>query len=241
MQFKRLEDDSVESVDGRIILHSVARFINEIANGDVCFICGGAKPGTKEFQPRACNPRLGARSERETCDGLLLLKPKIVFEHPGETLKFNMGVPRTPGSVVNLGRHKRACSVCAHKQREEVESAFISWRSPAAIAEEYGLSDRASVYRHAHALGLFQKRQRNVRMALERIIEKAGEVDVTASAVVAAVQAYAKINSAGEWIDRTENVSLNDLFDRMSTEELEAYAQSGALPGWFRATARVTQ
>jgi hypothetical protein len=78
-------------------------------------------------------------------------------------------------------------------------------------------------------------------MALERIIEKAGEVDVTASAVVAAVQAYAKINSAGEWIDRTENVSLNDLFDRMSTEELEAYAQSGALPGWFRATARVTQ
>src|SRR5271170_3011117 len=137
-------------------------------------------------------------------------------------------------SVPSLGRHKRTCSVCAHKQREELESAFISWRSPAAIAEEYGLSDRSSVYRHAHALGLFQKRQRNVRAALERIIEKAGEVDVTASAVVAAVQAYAKINSAGEWIDRTESVSLNELFDRMSTEELEAYAQSGSLPDWFR-------
>jgi hypothetical protein len=110
------------------------------------------------------------------------------------------------------------------------------WRSPAAIAEEYSLSDRASVYRHAHALGLFPKRQRNVRAALEHIIEKAGEVDVTASAVVAAVQAYAKINSAGEWIDRTESVSLNELFDRMSTNELEAYAQSGALPEWFQAT-----
>jgi hypothetical protein len=36
------------------------------------------------------------------------------------------------------------------------------------------------------------------------MIEKAGEVDVTASAVVAAVQAYAKINTAGEWIDRTK-------------------------------------
>jgi len=46
---------------------------------------------------------------------------------------------------------------------------------------------------------------------LERIIEKAGEADVTASAVVAAVQAYAKINPAGEWIDRTGEVSLNDL------------------------------
>ena len=119
-------------------------------------------------------------------------------------------------------------------------AAFIGWRSPAAIAEEYGLADRTSVYRHAHALGLFPKRQKNVRAALERIIEKAGEVDVTASAVVAAVQAYAKINAAGEWIDRTETVSMNDLFDRMSTPELEAYAQTGVLPGWFRATVGAT-
>jgi hypothetical protein len=48
MQFKRLQDDSVETVDGRIILYSVTRFLDEIANGDGCFICG-AKPGTKEF------------------------------------------------------------------------------------------------------------------------------------------------------------------------------------------------
>lgn len=125
--------------------------------------------------------------------------------------------------------------MCSHQQRDEIEAAFTGWRSPAAIAEEYGLADRASVYRHAHALGLFPKRQRNVRAALERIIEKAGEVDVTASAVVAAIQAYAKINSAGEWIDRTETVSMNDLFDRMSTQELEDYAQTGGLPEWFRA------
>ena len=103
------------------------------------------------------------------------------------------------------------------------------------MAVGYGLADRASVYRHAHALGLFTKRQRNVRAALERIIDKAGEVDVTASAVVAAVQAYSKINSAGQWIDRSEQVSLNDLFDRMSTQELEEYAQNGALPQWFEA------
>jgi len=124
--------------------------------------------------------------------------------------------------------------VCAHDQREEIEAAFIGWKSPAAIAEEYGLADRASVYRHAHALGLFPKRQRNVRAALEHIIEQATKVDVTASAVVAAIQAYAKINAAGEWIDRTETTSMNDLFERMSTQELEAYAQAGALPSWFR-------
>jgi hypothetical protein len=131
--------------------------------------------------------------------------------------------------------------VCRHEKREEIESAFVGWRSPAAIAEEFTLADRASVYRHAHALGLFPKRQRNVRAALERIIEKAGEVDVTASAVVAAITAYAKINSAGEWIDRTETTSMNDLFDRMSAPELEQYAQTGELPGWFRASLGATE
>lgn len=141
---------------------------------------------------------------------------------------------------VNLGRHRRNCSVCGHAQRDEIESAFIGWRSPEKIAEEFGLADRASVYRHAHALNLFPKRQRNIRAALERIIEKAGEVDVTASAVVAAVQAYAKINAAGEWIDRTETTSMNDLFERMTSQELEAYAQTGALPGWFQATIGAT-
>jgi hypothetical protein len=151
-----------------------------------------------------------------------------------------MSQQRNAEAAASLGRHQRTCSICAHQQREEIEGAFIAWRSPAAIAEEYGLADRASVYRHAHALGLFPKRQKNIRGALERIIEKAGEVDVTASAVVAAVQAYAKINAAGEWIDRTETVSLNDLFERMSTQELEAYAQTGALPVWFRATVGAT-
>jgi hypothetical protein len=138
---------------------------------------------------------------------------------------------------VNLGRHKRSCAVCAHPNREEIEAGFVGWRSPAVMANEYALADRASIYRHAHAFGLFTKRQRNVRAALERIIEKAGEVEVTASAVVAAVQAYSKINAAGQWIERSEPVNLNDLFDRMTTQELEAYAQGGSLPGWFQTAA----
>jgi len=54
---------------------------------------------------------------------------------------------------------------------------------------------------------------------------------VTASAVVAALQTYAKINSACEWIDRKETVSMNNLFDRMSTQELEAYVQTGSTLG----------
>src|SRR5271154_5836259 len=87
---------------------------------------------------------------------------------------------------VNLGRHGAECKLCAHPKREEIERDFISWRSPASIAKQYGLRNRSTVYRHAHALGLFAKRQRNVRAALESIIERAGEVEVNAAAVVSA-------------------------------------------------------
>jgi hypothetical protein len=135
--------------------------------------------------------------------------------------------------LISLGRHERNCRICAHKCREEIERAFINWTSPNAIAKSFGISDRATIYRHAHAVGLFSKRQRNVRAALEKIIERAGEVEVTSGSVVAAVQAYARINSQGEWVGDTERVGLGDLFARMSREELDAYAKYGSLPFWF--------
>jgi hypothetical protein len=72
--------------------------------------------------------------------------------------------PRHHARPVNLGRHKRNCSVCSHPQQAEIEADFISWRSPAVIAREYGLADRTSVYRHAHALNLFAKRQRTATL-----------------------------------------------------------------------------
>jgi len=134
---------------------------------------------------------------------------------------------------VSLGRHEHGCKICSHRQREEIESDFINWKSPALIAKEYGLKDRSSVYRHAHALDLFHRRQRNVRAALERIIESAGEVEVNAAAVVSAVRTYASINSSGQWVERSEQVNLNELFERMTREELETYARDGTLPEWF--------
>src|SRR5215813_2182867 len=130
-------------------------------------------------------------------------------------------------------RHAAECKICAHTRCEEIEREFINWRSPAAIAKAFGLKNRASVYRHAHALDLFTKRQRNVRAALEKIIERASEVEVNAAAVVSAVSAYARINAAGQWVERSERIDLNQLFDRMSAVELDEYARSGKLPEWF--------
>lgn len=128
-------------------------------------------------------------------------------------------------------RHERDCKVCRHPQRESIEQEWASWGDTSEIAKTYSLS-RDSIYRHAHALGLFEKRRRNVRAALEKIIEKAGGVEVTAAAVVSAVQAYAKINAQGRWVERVEHVDFRELFDRMTREELDEYARSGELPRW---------
>lgn len=114
--------------------------------------------------------------------------------------------------TVNEGRHKRTYTVCAHPQCEEIERALVGCQSPVGL---FGLADRASVYGHVHTLGLFERWHCNSRAALEKIIERAGRGEVTASVVVAAVQACAKINAAGEWIGRTETVCMRDLLDRI--------------------------
>jgi len=138
------------------------------------------------------------------------------------------------------GRHEYRCTICTHAECDEIEQAFVNWVSPDRIAKHYGVS-RDAVYRHAHALGLMEKRRRNVSSALERIIEKAGEVEVSASAVVSAVAAYAKINAAGQWVERSERVNLNELFGRMTPDEMEAYATDGTLPAWFQHTVGSTE
>jgi hypothetical protein len=148
--------------------------------------------------------------------------------------------PKAP-TPVSLGRHSRNCTVCAHTHREEIEREFINWTSAKIIAKEFGLRDRTAVYRHAHAFSLFNKRGRNIRAALEKIIERAGEVEVTSAAVVAAVQAYARINSQGQLIERVERVGVNDLFERMTREELAVYAKEGRLPPWFAKAVSATQ
>ena len=69
--------------------------------------------------------------------------------------------------------------ICAHPDREEIERDFVSWKSPIQIATDYGIADRSSVYRHARALSLEEKRDRNLRAALAGLIERGGSVEVS--------------------------------------------------------------
>jgi hypothetical protein len=140
---------------------------------------------------------------------------------------------------VNQGRHEAQCSICKHDQREEIEQQFLTWKSPDKIAEAFKIC-RDSIYRHARAFDLLEPRRRNVRFALERIIERAGDVEVNANAVVSAVATYSKLNANGQWIDRRETIDLNDMFARMTEDEMRRYASNGELPAWFTSVVGAT-
>jgi hypothetical protein len=99
-----------------------------------------------------------------------------------------------------VARHTRKCNVCQHPEREAIEHGFLCWRSPDALAKEYGIADHSSIYRHVHATGIFARRRANLRMALEPLLERAESVKVTAGAVISAARLYATINDDGQWI-----------------------------------------
>jgi hypothetical protein len=109
--------------------------------------------------------------------------------------------PSLPSPSLDLVQHQRRCAVCKHPEREAIEEAFLQWRNVFGIATEFGLPNRSSVYRHAHAFGLFPRRQARLRFALEHVIEGAESVQPNASAVVDAVRAYAHLDDSGRWIE----------------------------------------
>ena len=99
-----------------------------------------------------------------------------------------------------LSYHARKCSICRHPRRSEIEQAFLNWDCISSIATEFQLAGRNAIYRHAHAVGLLADRNRCLRGALARIIEKAADVRPDARSIVRAVEIFAHINDQGEWI-----------------------------------------
>ncbi|HWY27413.1 MAG TPA: hypothetical protein VNY97_05720 [Candidatus Angelobacter sp.] len=112
-----------------------------------------------------------------------------------------------------LARHSRRCNVCKHPDREAIELAFLRWRSPDDIAEEYGIAHHTSIYRHVHATGIFARRRQMIRLALDPLLERASSVKVTASAIISAARVYAQISEAGEWIRPAKTVIIHHVAD----------------------------
>ena len=98
-----------------------------------------------------------------------------------------------------LSYHARECSICRHPERDSIDQEFVEWGAVGSIAAAYGIQRRA-IYRHAHATNLFERRNRDLRFALGRIIEQAQTVEVTADSIVRAVRLFACLNDEGGWI-----------------------------------------
>ena len=119
-------------------------------------------------------------------------------------------IPYVPNAISpDFSRHSRRCSVCSHRDRDAIEADFVRWRSPETIANTYGIVDRASIYRHAHATGLFARRKRETCRVLENILECVETCPPTMiDTIIRAARAYAHMDEQGRWFEppRTQHV-----------------------------------
>jgi len=145
-------------------------------------------------------------------------------------LRSDTGRPSQPRPRAAMGPHTRRCNVCRHPDRKAIEHEFLRWRSPDKIAREYGIPDHSSIYRHVHATGIFARRRKAVRVALESIIECAEVVKVTSSSLVKAVHAYTHINEFGEWIKHPTKHIVIVQHQNVSQESSQPVAKDPAIP-----------
>jgi len=101
----------------------------------------------------------------------------------------------------SFARHARKCAICNHPDCDSIESDFVNWRSENIIALNYQLPSRSSVYRHAAAVGLVERRRANLRGVCERIIERADEAPPSGMAVLRALRIYSQITEDGHWVE----------------------------------------
>jgi hypothetical protein len=124
-------------------------------------------------------------------------RPKTPPEDPAPLVQSDACSP--------LDYHQRRCTVCHHPERAGLEEEFLHWHYVNNIATDYGVHPRA-IYRHAHALGLFDERSRNLQFSLGHIIHRAQIVRASADSVIRAVHHYARINRSGQWVEPTTHV-----------------------------------
>jgi len=142
-----------------------------------------------------------ATSPCQETPGETLASPSAAISRPTPSASDKPSRRKRRGSsrAARFERHERKCAICHHPDCEDIEEDFMHWHSPASLAAHFKLPDRYTVYRHAHAVGLFELRKANLRTVYEHILEGVGRVDVTADSVIRAAKAYASMTDSGEW------------------------------------------
>ena len=103
--------------------------------------------------------------------------------------------------------HSRKCQICKHPERELIDQDFLLWRTPKAITREFDIAER-SLYRHAHAKGLFTLRRENMKLALDRVIERGSQVENTGDTIIRAVKAQALLTDDNRWVEPAKRLII---------------------------------
>lgn len=137
-------------------------------------------------EPTECNQTLPA------------LSPHVNF--PG-----SKSIAENKADPVALARHRRKCQICRHPEREMIEREYRDWFGPLAIARSYGIPERA-LFRHLEATGLTSSRRKNLRSALERVLERGVETEIDGATIIQAVKAYCCLTAENKWLEPAKNV-----------------------------------
>ena len=180
--------DDFETDDGGLISNTIAEIIfdpklrrgrearaNAIANSTAAAAPEAIAPGLIEVAAPRKRKRRRAASR----------KPKRQAAPPPESA---------------LKRHQRKCIICSHAERESIEEQFVNWHGPMRISIHYDLEIRG-LFRHAHATGLYTSRQQNIRSALDRVLERADQANISADGIVRTVRAYTCLTADNHWVE----------------------------------------
>ena len=107
-------------------------------------------------------------------------------------------------------RHARLCTICHFENREDIEDAYLNWLGPESISRMFSdVRDRMVLYRHARATGLHELRRRNLRAALNRVLENADSGGISGDCALRAIKAYSNLNDDGQWTEPIQKVVIS--------------------------------
>jgi hypothetical protein len=119
---------------------------------------------------------------------------------PPPPLELQLAEQLARASTPPLERHQRKCAICHHPEREEIEELFLHWHNPCNIAAGYKVPAR-SLYRHAHATGLYSARQDSLRPVLDRLLERVEDAKISGDCIIRAVRAYSCLGADNKWTE----------------------------------------
>jgi hypothetical protein len=110
--------------------------------------------------------------------------------------------------LATLERHARKCAICNHPDRADLEEDFVSWRNAELIQKDYDLPNFRTIYTHARATGLYERRRQNLRFAAELLIVHSDQAKSGPDTILRAIHTCAYLNGSGGWVEPTKRVII---------------------------------